>query len=72
MTKLFANNIQRALDRAAEAERLASQENDAGAKAELLDFAKQWRQVADDYQYVEKLETFLKRHNGRPVQASEH
>jgi hypothetical protein len=63
MTKLFADDIQRALDRAAEAERLASRETDPAAKAELLDFAKQWRQVADDYQYVEKLETFLRTHH---------
>ena len=71
MAKLFANDIQRALDRAAEAERLASRATDPTAKAELLGLAKQWRKVAAEYEHVEKLETFLRTHRGRPVQSSE-
>ena len=72
MAKLFANDIQRAMDRAAEAERLAWRATDPAAKAELLDLANQWRKVAAEYEQVEKLETFLRMHNGRPVQSSEH
>jgi hypothetical protein len=72
MAKLFANDIQRALDRAAEAERLASQATGPATKADLLELAKQWRKVAAEYEQVEKLESFVRMHNGRPVQSSEH
>jgi hypothetical protein len=72
MAKLFANDIQRAMDRAAEAERLAWRATYPAAKAELLDLANQWRKVAAEYEQVEKLETFLRMHKGRPVQSSEN
>ena len=58
MTKPMRDYVRKCLDRAAEAERLASLEDDAAAKAELLQMAESWRQVAADYEYVEKLENF--------------
>jgi hypothetical protein len=56
----LTEQIRACLDRAAEAERLALGENEPVAKAELLDLASGWRKVAADYQFVEKLDNFLK------------
>ena len=53
-------DIRRCLDRAAEAERLAACELEPAAKAELMELASSWRNVAADYQYVQKLDNFLK------------
>ena len=71
MTKAMAEYVRACLDRAAEAERLASQEPDRKAKAELLHLASNWRQVAADYEQVEKLENFLKTYKA-PTPLSEH
>ena len=38
------------------------QEPDRKAKADLLHLASTWRQVAANYEYVEKLENFLNEH----------
>ena len=62
MAQALADYIRASLNRAAEAEQLASREADPVAKAELQGLANDWRQVAADYQYVEKLENFLKIH----------
>lgn len=62
MTIDMAGHIRACLDRAAAAERLAAREGEPAAKAELLELAGGWRQVAADYQYVQKLENFLKTH----------
>jgi hypothetical protein len=59
MSNALADHIRACLDRAAEAERLASCEVDPVAKTELLELASGWRQVALSYQYVERLEKFL-------------
>jgi len=58
----LADYIRRCFDRAAEAERLAASEIEPSAKAELLELASSWRKVAADYEYVQKLENFLKTH----------
>jgi hypothetical protein len=71
MTKPMAEYVRACLDRAAEAERLASQEPDRKAKAELLHLASTWRQVAADYEHVEKLEKFLETYKA-PASLSEH
>ena len=60
------------LDRAELAERLASRETEPVAKAELLDLASGWRQVAVSYEYVERLENFLKTHKAPKGPQSEH
>ena len=60
MSKALADHIRACLDRAALAERLAFREADPVAKAELLDLAGSWRQCAVSYEYVQKLENFLK------------
>jgi hypothetical protein len=62
MSKALADHIRACLDRAAAAERLASHENEPVAKAELLKLASDWRQCAVSYEYVQKLEKFLKTH----------
>ena len=59
MVQSLADYIRTSLSRAAEAEQLASREADPVAKAELLGLANDWRKVAADYQYVEKLENFM-------------
>ena len=56
----LSDRIRGCLNRVAEAERLAANEPDAAAKAELLALASRWRTLADDYEYVENLECFLK------------
>ena len=60
MTETLADHIRACLDRAALAERLASRETDPAAKTELLEMASSWRQCAASYEYVQKLENFLK------------
>ena len=60
MSETLADYIRACLDRAALADELASRETDPVAKAELLELASGWRECADSYQYVEKLENFLK------------
>ena len=60
MAQALADYIRASLDRAAEAEQLASREADPVTKAELQELANGWRKVAADYQYVEKLENFMK------------
>ncbi len=60
MSKALAGHIRTCLDRAATAERLASREVEPVAKDELLELASGWRQVAVSYEYVQKLENFLK------------
>ena len=71
MSKALAGHIRACLDRAAAAERLASREVDPVAESELLELASGWRQVAASYEYVEKLENFLKTHKvpGGPLSA---
>ena len=60
MRQTLSQHIRACLARAAEAERLAAAETDEATKAELLTVAKNWRQMASGYEYVEKLESFLK------------
>ena len=60
MSDTLADHIRACLDRAALAERLASRETDPAAKTELLELASSWRQCAVSYEYVQKLENFLK------------
>jgi hypothetical protein len=60
MSKALAGHIRACLDRAAAAERMASREVEPVAKDELLELASGWRQVAVSYEYVQKLENFLK------------
>jgi len=60
MSKELAGHIRACLDRAAVAERLALLETDPAAKTELLEHASSWRQCAASYEYVQKLENFLK------------
>ena len=60
MADALAGHIRACLDRAAVAERLAARENEPVAKAEFLELASGWRKVAADYQFVEKLDNFLK------------
>ena len=62
MPTALAKHIRDCLHRAAEAERLASLEIEPVSKAELMEMASSWREVAAGYQYVEKLERFLKTH----------
>ena len=71
MSNALADHIRASWDRAAEAERLASREIEPAAKAELLELARGWRQVAVSYEYVQKLENFLKVHKAfeRPLSA---
>jgi hypothetical protein len=63
MRQTHSQHIRACLARAAEAERLAAAETDKAAKAELLTLADNWRQMANGYEYVEKLEGFLKAHS---------
>jgi len=42
---------------------MAAFEPDGAAKTELLELASSWRQVATSYEYVGKLENFLKTHH---------
>jgi len=72
MVQALADCIRASLDRAAEAEQLASREADPMTRAELQELANGWRKVAADYQYVEKLETFLKTHKLPEGPLSEH
>ena len=72
MSNALADHIRASLDRAAEAERLASREVDPVAKAELLELASGWRQVAVSYEYVEKLENFLETHKASEGPLSAH
>ena len=72
MSKALADHIRACLDRAAAAERLASREIEPVAKAELLELASGWRKVAVGYEYVEKLENFLKTYKAPDGPKSTH
>ena len=72
MSKALAGHIRACLDRAAAAERLASREVEPAAKDELLELASGWRQVAVSYEYVQKLENFLKTFKTPKVPQSTH
>ena len=72
MPKALTDHIRASLDRAALAERLASRETKPVAKAEFLELARGWRQVAADYECVEKLENFLKTHKAPKGPQSAH
>ena len=53
-------------------ERLASRETEPVAKTEFLELARGWREVAASYEYVEKLENFLKTHKAPKGLQSAH
>lgn len=72
MSKALAGHIRACLDRAAAAERLALRETDPAAKTELLELAGSWRQCAVSYEYVQKLENFLKTHKASEGPLSAH
>jgi hypothetical protein len=72
MPQPLAELIQSCLARSAEAERLAAIEPDEVAKTELLDLASTWRQIAASYEYVAKLENFLKAHHPPDQPTREH
>jgi hypothetical protein len=60
MFEELEGHIQHCFERAALADRLAALETEPVAKAELVELASGWRKVAADYQFVEKLDNFLK------------
>ena len=62
MPQTLGQLVQSCLARSAEAERLAALEPNESAKTELRDLALTWRQIAASYEYVAKLESFLKTH----------
>ena len=72
MSETLASHIRACLDRAELAERLASRETEPVSKAELMEMASSWREVAAGYQYVEKLERFLKTHRAPDGPQSAH
>ena len=72
MGQTLSQRIQACLARSAEAERLAAAETDEAAKAELLMVASNWRQMANGYEYVEKLESFLRTHTPSSRSSREH
>ena len=72
MPQPLAELIRSCLARSAEAERLAAFEPDGAAKTELLELASSWRQVATSYEYVGKLESFLKTHKASDGPQSAH
>jgi len=72
MSKALAGHIRACLDRAAAADRLALRETDPAAKTELLELAGSWRQCAVSYEYVQKLENFLKTFNASQGPMSPH
>lgn len=72
MPQTLSTCIQSCLARSAEAEWLAAIEPDAAAKTELLTLSNTWRQLAASYEYVAKLENFLKTHHPADQQPREH
>ena len=72
MPQTLSTCIQSCLARSAEAERLAALEPDGAAKTELLNLASSWREVAAKYEYVDKLENFLKTHDPADQPTREH
>ena len=72
MAEPFAEFIRSCMARSAEAERLAAIEPDEAAKTELLNLASSWREAAAQYEYVDKLENFLKTHRPADYPTREH
>ena len=72
MAQPLAELIRSCMARSAEAERLAAIEPDGAAKTELLNLASSWREVAAKYEYVDKLENFLKTHHPADQPTREH
>lgn len=72
MAEPLAELIRSCMARSAEAERLAAIEPDEAAKTELLNLASSWREAAAQYEYVDKLENFLKTHRPADYPTREH
>ena len=72
MAQPLAELIRSCMARAAEAERLAAIEREGTAKTELLNLASSWREVAAKYEYVDKLENFLKTHHPADQSTRKH
>ena len=72
MSKELTDHIRACLDRAADAERLAFGVREPVAKAEFVELASSWRKVAADYQYVERLDNFLKTYKAPDGPLSKH
>ena len=72
MTDALSDYIRACLARAAEAERLASHETNPATKTELLELASSWRQCAASYEYVQKLENFMKQFKAPDKPMSAH
>ena len=70
MAQSLAKLIRYSLTRAAEAERFAAILTERQAKTELLNLASGWREVAAQYEYVDKLDTFLKTYRHHPANQS--
>jgi len=59
MLQRLGDHIRNCMDHAAEAEAIAARSSDPQVKAEYLEMAQRWTQLARSYQFVESLERFL-------------
>ena len=54
-----SDHVTECITRAADTERRAGEATDSQLRQDLLDIAKRWRHLADSYQFVESLDSFL-------------
>jgi hypothetical protein len=59
MLQRLGDHISACLKRADQCKEAAAQESDERVKSQLLDMERQWRHVAQSYEFIESLERFL-------------
>jgi hypothetical protein len=59
MLHKLSDQVADCIVRAADTERRAREATDTQLRQDLLDIAKRWRHLAESYQFVESLDSFL-------------
>ncbi|MBV8752221.1 MAG: hypothetical protein JO328_05105 [Hyphomicrobiales bacterium] len=67
MLHKLSDHVTECITRAADTERRAREATDSQLRQDLFDIARRWRHLADSYQFVESLDSFLIEQKSRRV-----
>jgi hypothetical protein len=59
MLHKLSDHVTECIARAAETERRAREAKDSQLRQDLLDIARRWRHLAESYQFIESLDSFI-------------
>jgi len=59
MLHKLSDHVTECISRAADTERRAREATDSQSRQDLFDIARRWRHLAESYQFVESLDSFL-------------